>query len=94
MGYHSTSTGTTWGDTPAEILSEAFYKISKDFSEYLGQKLTREDLIIGCFCAIEDHFPPRRPKKKGYRNLEKIVEEKNFMIAEMGQHIKNGEKEE
>lgn len=58
MGYHITSNinGTVWGDKPAEILNDAFIKIAQDFLKYSGRSLTKTDLIIGCYSAIDEFF--------------------------------------
>lgn len=61
MGFHKTG-DPAWGDTPAEILAEAFEKIDQSFKDEIGREVTRADLILGCFFGINDRFPNRKMK--------------------------------
>lgn len=50
-----------WGDEQAEILQQAFEDIS-EHQDMLDMPLQKQELVFGCFCAIEDFFPRKERK--------------------------------
>lgn len=55
MGFHYTAK-PIWGDTPAEILQEAFHKIKEAFKDEQGREVKKSDLILGCHFGIDAFF--------------------------------------
>lgn len=63
-----------WGDEEAEILQDAFVRIKQHFDD-LGFKLHKQELIFGCFCAIEELYPPKPRKIKKYPGWGRVSNE-------------------
>lgn len=66
MGFHKTG-DPAWGDTPSDILREAFEKINQSFKDEIGREVTRSDLVLGCFFSLIDRFPRKEHSPEVFR---------------------------
>lgn len=65
MGFHKTKwIAPIWGDSPSEILLQAFEDIDNCFKNEIGRKMQDADLIIGCHHVMNQFLHERRVNKK------------------------------